>query len=207
MKNPKSEIRNPNEARSANFEDGARRARNVLECGGPPPFSQYGGHPAADQSARGLAHSKTWRNFAASLLFLVGATVAHAQSYSIDWFKVSGGGGMNSTGGVYSVSGTIGQHDAGGPMTGGTFSLTGGFWALYAVQIPGAPPLSIFLTTTNTAVVRWPFPSTGWRLQQNTNVATTNWVTPLETVNNDGTNNFIIVNPPAGNKFYRLRNL
>ena len=125
--------------------------------------------------------------------------------YSIDWYKVSGGGGMNSTGGVYSLSGTIGQHDAGGPMAGGNYSLTGGFWALYAVQIPGAPPLSIFLTTTNTAVVRWPFPSTGWILQQNTNLTTTNWVTPLETVNNDGTNKFIIVNPPNGNKFSRLR--
>ena len=54
---------------------------------------------------------------------------AWAQQYSIDWYKVAGGGGT-STGGVYSVSGTIGQHDAGGPMTGGNYSLTGGFWAL-----------------------------------------------------------------------------
>ena len=50
---------------------------------------------------------------------------ASAQSYSINWYKISGGGGMNTTGGVYSVSGTIGQHDAGGPMTGGGFQLTG----------------------------------------------------------------------------------
>ena len=38
---------------------------------------------------------------------------------------------------------TIGQHGAGGPMTGGNYSLTGGFWALYAVQTPGAPLLKI----------------------------------------------------------------
>jgi hypothetical protein len=76
---------------------------------------------------------------------------ANAQSYSIDWYKVSGGG--TSTGSVYAVSGTIGQHDAGGPMSGGNYSLTGGFWALYAVQTPGAPVLSIKLTTTNTAMV------------------------------------------------------
>jgi hypothetical protein len=49
-------------------------------------------------------------------------------------------------------------------------------------------------------------PSTGWNLQQNTNLSTTNWVAPLETVNDDGTNRFIIVNPPAGNRFYRLKN-
>lgn len=61
-----------------------------------------------------------------------------AQSYSIDGFTIDGGGGT-STGGVYSVSGTIGQPDAGAPMTGGQYSLTGGFWPLYAVQTPGAP--------------------------------------------------------------------
>ena len=38
---------------------------------------------------------------------------AAAQSYSIDWHTIDGGRGT-STGGVYAVSGTIGQHDAGG---------------------------------------------------------------------------------------------
>ncbi|MBC8096259.1 MAG: hypothetical protein H7Y43_10630, partial [Akkermansiaceae bacterium] len=73
---------------------------------------------------------------------LIPAT-AFAQSYSIDWHTIDGGGGT-STGGVYSVSGTIGQHDAGGPMTGGSYSLTGGFWALpVAVPTTNAPTLSI----------------------------------------------------------------
>src|SRR6266481_6554390 len=80
-----------------------------------------------------------------------------AQSYSIDWYKVAGGGG-SSTGSVYSVSGTIGQPDAGGPMTGGNYSLTGGFWSLFAQQTPGAPLLTIRLTATNTALVSWAFP-------------------------------------------------
>ena len=39
------------------------------------------------------------------------------QPYSIDWHKVAGGGGT-STGSFYSMSGTIGQADASGPMTG-----------------------------------------------------------------------------------------
>ena len=51
------------------------------------------------------------------LLSLLLPAVGFAQQYSIDWYKVAGGGGT-STGGVYAVSGTIGQHDAGGPMTG-----------------------------------------------------------------------------------------
>ena len=128
-----------------------------------------------------------------------------AQQYSIDWYKIVGGGGA-STSGVYSVSGTIGQHDAGGPMTGGNYSLTGGFWSLYAVQTPGAPVLGIQLTTTNTAMVYWPSPSTGYNLQMNTNPATTNWVTPAENVTDNGTIKYILVNPPVGNRFYRLKN-
>ena len=48
--------------------------------------------------------------------------LCHAQTYSIDWYKVAGGGGASSgTNGatVYSVSGTVGQHDASTAMTGG----------------------------------------------------------------------------------------
>jgi hypothetical protein len=126
--------------------------------------------------------------------------------FSIDWYKVSGGGGMNSTGGVYSVSGTVGQHDAGGPMKGGVYSLTGGFWSLFALQTPGAPSLTIVLTSTNTAIVSWPSPSAGFELVQNTNLNTTNWVTPPQTIKDNGVIRFIIVNPPVANSFFRLRN-
>ena len=141
-----------------------------------------------------------------ALIFALGVLIASAQQYAIPWSKIAGGGGMQSTGGVYSVSGTIGQHDAGGPMVGGPYSLTGGFWSLYAVQTPGAPVLSIKLTTTNTAQVYWPSPSTGFTLQVNTNLATTNWVTPAESVIDNGTIKYILVNPPAGQRFYRLKN-
>jgi hypothetical protein len=129
--------------------------------------------------------------------------VGHAQTYSIDWFTIDGGGGT-STGGVYSVSGTIGQPDA-GHMTGGNFSLDGGFWGIIsAVQSVGAPRLSIQLTTTNAVMVSWPSPSTGFNLQQNNDLTTTTWVTPSESVSDNGTIKFIIVNPPVGNRFYRL---
>ncbi len=132
------------------------------------------------------------------------AASAFAQTFSIDWFTIDGGGGT-STGGVYSASGTIGQPDASSqPLTGGNFSLTGGFWSLFVVQTPSAPLLTIKLTPTNTALVSWPSPSTGFALQQNTNLNTANWVGAPETVNDNGANRFIIVNPPAGNRFYRL---
>jgi len=47
--------------------------------------------------------------------------------YTLDWWTADGGGGA-STGGSYSLDGTIGQPDAGGTSSGGTYSLAGGFW-------------------------------------------------------------------------------
>lgn len=139
-------------------------------------------------------------------IFLLFALSASAQSYSIDWFKVAGGGGT-STNAQYTLRGTIGQHDASGPLTGGSYSLTGGFWALYAIQTTNAPALRILLTTTNTAVVAWPSPSPGWRLQQNLKLSIPAWTTPAETVNDNGTEKFIIIKPPVGNRYYRLTTL
>jgi hypothetical protein len=140
-------------------------------------------------------------------LGVLAGSATHAalgQQYSIDWYKIAGGGGTSSNG-QYMVSGTIGQHDTGAPMTGGGFSLTGGYWALTAVQTSGTPLLTILATPTNTVVVSWQSPSTGFGLQQNAGLNTTNWVTPSETVNDNGVTRFIIVTPPASNRFYRLQ--
>src|SRR6266850_395886 len=87
--------------------------------------------------------------------------LAVSAQLQIDWFTIDGGGG-SSSGGVYSVSGTIGQPDASSAMTGGGYSLTGGFWSLLAVQTPGAPLLTIARTSTNTIAVSWPSPSLGF---------------------------------------------
>jgi hypothetical protein len=138
-------------------------------------------------------------------LLLLSAAVVHAQNYSIDWFKVAGGGGT-STGGVYSVSGTIGQPDASGALIGGNYSVTGGFWSLIAaVQTPDAPLLTITRSGAN-VVVSWPSPSTGFSLQQNTNLTTTNWTSFLGTVADDGMTKSVTNSPPTGNKYFRLIN-
>ena len=128
---------------------------------------------------------------------------ASGQSYSIDWYKVAGGGGT-STGGTYSVSGTIGQHDAGGPMTGGNYSLTGGFWALIsALQTPGAPPLLIS-HSGSTVTVYWQYVS-GWTLQQNNNLATpAGWSASGGVILTNGTN-YLNLTSPTGNLFFRLQ--
>jgi hypothetical protein len=62
------------------------------------------------------------------LIVLTLTASAHAQSYAITWWTVDGGGGT-STGGGYTLSGTIGQPDA-GVLSGGGYTLTGGFWGV-----------------------------------------------------------------------------
>lgn len=145
-----------------------------------------------------------WNRFVKhTCTFLLILPLAATAQISIDWFTMDGGGGT-SEGGLYSVSGTIGQPDAGGPMAGGNYSLTGGFWSLVAVQTPGAPTLRIFLTATNTAVVAWPWPSAGYTLQSNTNLGTTNWPGVINAVNVVGSENQVTISPPSGNKYFRL---
>jgi hypothetical protein len=129
---------------------------------------------------------------------------AQAQTYSIDWYKIAGGGGT-STGGVFAVSGTIGQHDAGGPMTGGSYSLTGGFWSLIAVvQTAGLPNLIIKVVGPNSVVVSWP--NTGsYTLQTNNNLNTSNWLGYDGTINTANGTNSVTVTPPTGDLYFRLK--
>ena len=136
------------------------------------------------------------------ILAACAALSASAQSYSINWYKVAGGGGT-STGVNYSVSGTIGQPDASGAMTGGNYSLTGGFWALIsAVQAPGAPTLYISLSG-RTATVYWQN-VTGWSLQQNTSLpAASGWTGGGTPTLLNGTN-YLNLTSPTGNLFFRL---
>lgn len=49
-------------------------------------------------------------------------------SFEITWYTIDAGGTNNASGGNFTLSGTIGQPDAGPVMSGGNFSLAGGFW-------------------------------------------------------------------------------
>jgi hypothetical protein len=139
------------------------------------------------------------------LLAVLAAPKLFAQPYSVDWYKVAGGGGT-STGATYQVTGTIGQHDAGVPMSGGNYSVTGGFWGLISVvQTPGSPTLTVKVTGSNTIVVSWPSASTGFLLQQNSDLSTANWTTSGLTISDDGTNKSVTIASPAANLFFRLK--
>ena len=127
-------------------------------------------------------------------------STAQAQTYSIDWHTLDGGGGT-STGGVYSVSGTIGQPDAGGPMTNGQYSVTGGFWALpTAVQTTNAPTLTIAPANPGFATVSWtPVTGTNWLLQERLSLSGGTWSNSPS-----GTTNPATVPATLPTRFYRL---
>jgi len=162
--------------------------------------------PAADGHADG-AHGVTRPTLNFWLVLCLSVSIlrlsAFAQSYSTDWYKIAGGG-STSTGGDYSASGTIGQPDAGGAMTGGNYSLTGGFWSLIAVvQTPGAPLLTI-THSGNSVTISWPSPSAGWTLQQNSDLTMTSWSTSGG-ISDNGTIKSITITSPTGNLFFRLK--
>ena len=181
------------------IEDGGWPARSVLECGSPPLLLNRE-NDAALQSARRRPQSKTWRIIGAAFTCLLFISSGFAQNYSIDWYKIAGGGGT-STNGQYGLSGTIGQLDAGGAMTNGYYSLTGGFWSLYAVSTPGTPPLTITYAG-NAVTVSWAYPSTDWVLQQSSSL-TGNWSDSMGITNN-GTINYLTLSMPTGILFFRL---
>jgi len=130
--------------------------------------------------------------------------MAGAQSYAVNWHKVSGGGGTSSNA-TYSISGTIGQHDASGAMSGGGYSVTGGFWAIYALYTPGLPLLHIRYVGPNSVIVYW-LNTGSYSLRTNRVVNTTNWVDYGGTVTTANGTNSVTFTPPKGNLFFRLSN-
>lgn len=115
------------------------------------------------------------RATAAFCLLQVVACVPLLAQYATVWWTVDGGGGT-STGDVYILRGTIGQPDAGPTMTGGEYSLTGGFWTLpVVVQTPDAPTLFIAPAGSGQATLSWAPDTPGYVLQETSSLSPSNW--------------------------------
>ena len=88
--------------------------------------------------------SHKWLILLLAVLLVAGAgiTIAAGQTgdgYNLEWNVVSSSGSFSSTASPpHSLGGSAGQPGAGGPMTGGAYSLAGGFWT--AVQ-----PLTVYI--------------------------------------------------------------
>lgn len=143
---------------------------------------------------------KTWTLFLGALLALIPATQANSENYSITWSSMDGGGGVSS-GGQYSLSGTVGQFDTGAEMAGGPFSLLGGFWALpIQVQIEGGPTLTITLTSSSGVRLSWTPAPSGYVLQESAGVTPGSW-----TDSPSGAVNPVVISAGSAAKFFRLR--
>ena len=147
------------------------------------------------------------KNYFCLALLLVGVCFAPAQ-YTVPWSKIAGGGATTpSTGGVYAVSGTLGQPDASGALAGGPYSVSGGFWP-GLLQTPDAPLLAAEQLGGGNVRVFWPRPATGFVLEQTlalTNAPATNAWSQVPFPYATNATEISITVSAAGNKFYRLR--
>ena len=144
-----------------------------------------------------------WRQTRGSLtlpwmgLLLLAASSLGAQNFGIDWFTVDGGGGA-SAGGAYTMSGTIGQPDA-GTLSGGTYSLVGGFWGVVALPSAGAPRLFIQYSG-GLATISWSPAPAGYVLQVNDTLNPASWANAPS-----GTANPVSVTATGPARFFRLK--
>lgn len=89
-------------------------------------------------------------------------------------------------------------------IQGGTnlFDSTGLASPIFEITLP-PPSLSIALSGTN-AVVSWAWSSSGFVLQQNSDLSTTNWTTVTNIPATANWQNQVVVSPGGGSRFYRL---
>lgn len=88
-------------------------------------------------------------------------------------------------------------------MTNGLYSVRGGFWAMpIVVQTPGAPTLYIANAAPGFVTIGWTPPGTGFTLQMNDRLSSTNWVNAPSGTNNPAN---VSIAPPA--RLFRLLKL
>lgn len=147
------------------------------------------------------------RAFQIALLMLLAAvaTFPVSAAFTVPWHTVAGGGGdSTSTDGVWSVSGTAGQADA-GAMMGEYTTLFGGYWY---PQVACDCHLSIS-QVGDTIVVAWPAQWSGCTLETTTDLSPSTGVvewTPLTAVLVGNTYTYT-TSIEGENHFYRLNGL
>ncbi len=131
-------------------------------------------------------------------MLLLSCVWAAAQSYSVDWHRISGGGGT-SAGGVYSLTGTIGQPEAGPWLSGGDFTVWGGFWpGILEVPSSGLVP-TLYIRAAGGSITIWWSPTTpGFFLEQRGAFEGAPW----EPV---AAGNPVVIAPDGAARFFRLR--
>lgn len=128
--------------------------------------------------------------------FLALVREAEAQNYSINWSTVDSGGGTSS-GGQYTVRGTIGQPDA-GVLSGGSYVLEGGLWPGLIVESAGDGP-TLYIRAAGTSIqIGWAPATSGFTLEMAESLEAAAWVTAPG-------GNPVTISVTGGTRFFRLR--
>ncbi len=90
----------------------------------------------------------------ASLILLAAATVALASSGYDLWANISGSGGGTSSGGSFTVSGSVGQADT-STSSSGSFTVASGFWSGAELTPTPTPTATPTATATRSARIAW----------------------------------------------------
>lgn len=143
---------------------------------------------------------KDFASYWVILFVAVMSSRVNAQNYSMDWFTVDGGGGISSAD-VYTLSGTIGQPDAGAALSGGDYSVVGGFWSLIAASnTQTGPVLTVTLAPEGRVRLAWMPNSPGYVLQETVQLTAPDWKNVA-----DGTTNPRLIPAGFSARYYRLR--
>ena len=157
--------------------------------------------PVAVTLSMGLSHLRGFWLLAALALLAPGLG---AQNFSVDRHVIAGGGG-SSNNAQFSVSGTIGQFDA-GIFAGADFSVEGGFWNLEVpAQLPDGPVLLVKQAGA-TVEVFWASSSSAFGLQETSSLGDASQWTNTAAAPSVINGQWVVRLPvQSGMKFFRLR--
>jgi hypothetical protein len=156
-----------------------------------PFYFETGQHPSSGRSTLLLV--------AATAAFLATGLGARGE-FADNWWTIDGGGGTSS-GAQFTLNGTTGQPDA-GVMSGGGYTLRGGFWSIIATL----PPRLSISYAAGIVTIYWPYPSSGYVLEQSDSLTTPVWTqVPTQPIQIDPITWCVTQTTAPGPKFYRLK--
>lgn len=143
------------------------------------------------------------KHLSSLLLCITLSASARAQS-AIDWLSLDAAGAATASAN-YIIDYTLGQPDA-ATLTSLNYTIVGGFWALQNLgPASGLPELHITYLSPGNVTLSWPSPSTGYVLQENTNLSNPGgWTDVVGAVGDNGTIKSITRSAPGTIRCYRL---
>jgi hypothetical protein len=169
--------------------------------------NRYNGPGNSDDYANAMAVDDSGN------VFVTGQSVGGDGSFDYATIAYSGAGvalwtnRYSGPGNDYDFANALAVDGSGNVFVTGGATGSNGYYDYATIKYSSAipPSLTVARTTTNTVVISWPSPSTGFVLQQNDDaLSSPGWSYVTDTIQNDGTNKTLVVNPSGGSRFYRL---